>query len=254
MGLLRDIADFIFPRQCVMCGKRLAGSERCICAHCLMQLPRTDYHLVEHSSLEKYFWQQFPIERAVAFFHHSERRARSILYEMKYKGHPQVGMEMARIYAEELKEVNFFEDIDCIVPVPLNWRRRLKRRYNQSDYLAEGLRRSTGVPIYNNVVVRVVNNPSQTTVDHTERKGNVDGIFRLKDAERIRGKHVLLVDDVTTTGSTIISCAKELAKAGDVRISVLTLAVASRTAVPTSDNDVPDGKVFGMLPEDKKDA
>lgn len=246
MSVWRDIGNFLFPRQCVVCGKRLTANERSICASCLLALPRTEYHLVEHNLLEKTFWKQFPIERAAAFFHYESNKIRAIIHSAKYHSNPHVGEDMAMIYADELLETQFFEGIDCIVPVPLHWRRRLKRHYNQCDYVAKGISKKTGIPIFKDVVKRVTNNVSQTKMVHTNRKQNVEGIFKLVDAEKIRGKHILLVDDVLTTGSTIASCAKELAKAENVRISVLALAVASRSPVATSENDLPRADVFGL--------
>lgn len=246
MNILKDITEFLFPRECALCGKRLTGGERSICTNCLLVLPRTDYHTVEHSPLEKYFWTQFPIERAVSFFHHDGKGARQLIHLAKYKGRPNIGYDLAKIYAEELADTGFFSDIDCIVPVPLHWKRQLKRRYNQCEYIARGISAVTRLPLYNNVVKRTTNNASQTTVNHTERKDNVEGIFNLKRPELIEGKHVLLVDDVTTTGATIISCAKELAKANGVKISVLTLALASRSPLPLPKNYEADALVFGM--------
>lgn len=246
MTLIRDIMNFLLPRQCIICGTTLTGHEHSLCGNCLLRLPRTDCHLVEHNYMERLFWSRIPIERAAAFFHHDGIKVRSILYNLKYYSRPDVAFDMARIYAEELDESDFFAGIDCIVPVPLHWRRRLKRRYNQSDYIAKGLSKHTGIPVLTNVVKRVVNNPSQTKMNSIDRKQNVERIFCLTQPEKIRGKHVLLVDDVITTGSTLISCAQELAKAGDVRISVLTLAIASRSQVPTSESDQPDASVFGL--------
>ena len=153
---------------------------------------------------------------------------------------------LAAIYANELKEHHFFDGIDCIIPLPLHWRRQLKRHYNQSHYIAQGIHDVTGLPIFKNVVKRVKNNPSQTHLNAQERIDNVKGIFHLKHPEKMEGKHLLLVDDVTTTGSTLASCAQELGKIPDVKISVLTLAVASRTAIPALKGDNIDVSIWGV--------
>lgn len=246
MGIWTDIFDFLVPRQCVVCGKRLTADERLMCTSCWMHLPMTEYHTVEHSPLEQQFLGLFPIERAVSMFYHDGEGVRHIIYHIKYYGHPEVAAHLAAIYANELKEHHFFDGIDCIIPLPLHWRRQLKRHYNQSHYIAQGIHDVTGLPIFKNVVKRVKNNPSQTHLNAQERIDNVKGIFHLKHPEKMEGKHLLLVDDVTTTGSTLASCAQELGKIPDVKISVLTLAVASRTAIPALKGDNIDVSIWGV--------
>lgn len=247
MGIVRDMADLLMPRRCLMCGRRLTAQEEYACATCLMHLPLTEYHKQEHSHLEKRFWGLFPVEKAVAMFHHDGEWTRRLIYHIKYWGHPDVATFLARTYAEELMEgSSFFEGIDTLVPLPLHWRRQLSRHYNQSHYIALGIRQATGIPIAKHVVKRVKNNPSQTRKKGLERRENVEGIFRLMHPERIAGKHILLIDDVVTTGATLTSCAQELAKAPDVRISILTLAAAAQTPIPALQNDTPETSVFGV--------
>ena len=232
--IISDVLNFLLPRKCVMCGNRLTVSEKSVCTSCYIHLPFTNYHTMEHSPLEQMFWEQFPIERATSFFHYDGKGVHHIIHALKYDSRPDVGYNLSRIYSKELKEYGFFDDIDCIIPVPLYWKRQMKRHYNQSFYIAKGINKVTGIPIYNNVLKRAINNPSQTTMNSSERKANVDGIFQLKDKEKIEGKHILLVDDVTTTGATITSCAKELAKADNTKISVLTLALGGNAPIPAS--------------------
>ncbi len=246
MGVINDIADFMIPRRCVMCGNRLSSKESHLCTSCYMHLPFTKYHLLEHSPLEKQFWGQFPVEKAVSMFHHDGERTRHIIYSIKYWGRPDIATYLAGMFAKELKKGDFFDGIDAIIPLPLHWRRQLSRHYNQSHYIAQGISQETGIPVWKKIVKRVKNNPSQTSVKSHERKQNVEGIFRLTHLESIANKHILLVDDVTTTGATLISCAQELARAPHVRISILTLAVASRTAIPAPQNDTPDTSIFGV--------
>ena len=220
MNIWTDILDFLLPRRCCMCRNRLSKQEKYICFSCLMNLPFTNYHTVEHNILEK--------------------------HNIKYYGRPHVGTYLASIYADTLKESLFFDDMDAIIPLPLHWRKQLKRGYNQSHYIAKGIKNVTGLPILNNVVKRVGNNTSQTRFNAHQRMENVKDIFHLKHPEKIAGKHILLVDDVTTTGATLVSCAKELAKAPNVRISILTLAVASRIAVPATETEYTDVLVYGI--------
>jgi len=246
MRILSDLVDLFLPRMCCMCGQRLGANERYICTHCFMNLPFTDYHKVEHSVLEKQFWGHFPIEKAVSMFHHDGEKTRHILYHIKYWGHPELATHLASIYAKELQQHHFFYNIDILIPLPLHWKRQWKRQYNQSHYIAQSISKQTGIPVDKKVVKRVRNNPSQTRLNANQRGENVENIFQLKHPEKIEGKHLLLIDDVTTTGATIISCAKELAKAPHVKISVLTLAIASHTAIPATEGDNIDVSVFGV--------
>ena len=247
ISILSDILNFLFPRYCVKCGRRLNAGERSICTTCVMHLPRTDYHVgKEQSKLEKVFWTQFPVERAASFFYYKGEDVRHMLHALKYYDQPEVGFDLACIAAEELAESGFFDGVDCIVPVPIHWRRMLRRNYNQSLYIAKGLRKVTGIPIYNNVVRRRVNNISQTRLKHRERKENTENIFALVGKEKIIGKHILLVDDVITTGSTVASCAKTLALADNVRISVFSLARAVPTDIPQVNDHTTDTLSTGV--------
>lgn len=248
--LIDDILDFIFPRYCVMCDKRLTTQEKHLCLPCYMHLPRTSYHKVEHSNLEKLFWglkreddstdsainYNVPIERGTSFFFYTES-TKKILKQLKYYSYPEIGLYMASKFVEELKDddSSFFDDIDVIVPIPLHWIRQMHRGYNQSTYIAQGISKETGIPVCTKAVKRTVNNKSQTLMARNKRHNNVKGIFSLTHPELLEGKHVLVVDDVTTTGSTIASCCNELIKIPNVKISVLTLAYAGQTIIPANE-------------------
>ena len=222
------LLDLISPRTCVVCGQRPSVSEETICSKWNLHLPRTGFQLDPYENImAKIFWGQVPIERATALFYYEPHaETANILYEMKYKNHPEIGEVMGRLMARELQMSNFFEGIDGIIPVPLAKKRQRQRGYNQSHELAKGISEITGLPIYNKVVRRTVFEGSQTSLGRWERNENVEHVFELKDASTIQGKHLLLVDDVVTTGATVIACAKELCKAGGVRISVLSLGLA----------------------------
>lgn len=244
--LLHDLSDFLLPRRCLICHQRLNQKEHTICAVCHVELPLTDHHQAEHSPLERRFWGQIPVVRAASMLHHDGEKARRLIHLLKYHQHPEVATHLAALYARQLKDSGFFLGIDCIIPLPLHWRRQLQRGYNQSHYIARGIAREVHLPIYRNVIRRVVNNPSQTTLSGKDRIDNVQDIFRLIHPQKIQGKHLLLIDDVTTTGATIASCARELSKAPGVKISILTLSIASQTPLPNSPNAIPDPSVFGV--------
>lgn len=229
MNILNDIVDFLFPRYCPICGKRLSSGEKNICVLCLNDLPRTNAHFTEDNPIEKLYWTHLPIERATSFFFYNSIESRETIYHTKYFNDPKVGEAVARVMAEELKETDFFDGMDIIVPIPLHPRRLRKRGYNQCDFIAKGISEETGLPIEKNAVRRIIDNSSQTQLTTTERKENVVGIFQLIHPEKVRGKHILLIDDVITTGATSISCGQELVKAGDVKISVISMAYAGKS-------------------------
>ena len=228
-GLVSDVVDFLFPRYCAVCGTRLTKTESDVCVSCLSGLPKTHAHLMTENPIEKLFWTFIPIGRATSYFFYESSEAHRVLHQLKYLNRPHVGEVLARVMATDLQEEGFFEGMDMIVPVPLHWRRKRSRGYNQCDYIAKGISSVTGLPVAKNVIRRVVNNKTQTRLEIGERRENVEDIFKLVDADVVRGKHVLLVDDVITTGSTVISCGAALAQAGEVTVSVVSLAYAGRT-------------------------
>ena len=177
--------------------------------------------------MAKIFWGQIPIERATAlFYYEAHAETANILYELKYKNHPEIGETMGRMMARELQRGDFFDGIDGIVPVPLAKKRERQRGYNQSMEIAKGVSEITRLPIYDKVVKRNTFSGSQTSKGRWERNENVDNVFELLDGDSIRGKHLLIIDDVVTTGATIIACAKEISKAEGVRFSVPSLGFA----------------------------
>ena len=198
------------------------------CSKCYLHLPRTDFrNNLYENVMAKLFWGRIAIEKADAlFFYEPHAETAHILYELKYKNHPEIGVVMGRMMAKELMRSGLYEGIDAIVPVPLAKKRERERGYNQSLELAKGVSEVTGLPIADKVVVRTKFVGSQTQRGRWERNENVENVFELVDGDSINGKHLLLIDDVVTTGATIIACAQELQKASNVRISVLALGFA----------------------------
>ena len=219
--------DLISPRLCVVCGNRLAVTEETLCSKCYLHLPRTDFaNDLYENVMAKLFWGQIKLEKATALFYYEPHaETAQILYELKYKNHPEIGVVMGRMMAKELMKSGLFEDIDALVPVPLAKKRERERGYNQSLELAKGVSEVTGLPIANLVIRRTKFVGSQTKRGRWERNENVEHVFELVD-ENISDQHLLLIDDVVTTGATVIACAKEMQKASNVKISVLALGFA----------------------------
>lgn len=222
------LLDLISPRLCVVCGDRLAVSEETLCSKCYLHLPRTNFNRnLYENVMAKLFWGQIAIEKATALFYYEPHaETANILYELKYKNHPEIGVVMGRMMAKELMSSGLFDDIDAIVPMPLAKKRERERGYNQSLELAKGVSEVTGLSIANQIVRRTKFMGSQTQRGRWERNENVENVFELINDNDICGKHLLLIDDVVTTGATIVACAKEMQKASHVKISVLALGFA----------------------------
>lgn len=216
-----------FPRCCVVCGESLAKGEECICTMCNINLPRTDYHLRKDNPVEKLFWGKFPLERATSFFFYRKGSDfRQVLHQLKYGGQKEIGAIMGRYMASELQASDFFHGVDVIIPIPLYKKKQQIRGYNQSEWISRGIMAVTGIPVDTEAIIRRKNTETQTQKSALERWENVDGIFELHRSEYLAGKHILIVDDVLTTGATTVACASRLAEIEGVRISVLTLAMA----------------------------
>ncbi len=222
------LLNLVSPRRCVSCGLRLAPGEDIVCAKCNLRLPRTLYHEDPYeNAMATMFWGQMKVERCAALlFYSAGSEAGNIIYQMKYHGHPEIGVKMGRKMGSELMDSGFFEGIDLLIPLPLGRNRLRQRGFNQSAEIARGVSEATGIPVGERVMSRTQFRESQTHKGRWERNENVKDGFRLENAEAIRGKHLLLIDDVATTGATLIACGTELLKAEDTRVSILTLAYA----------------------------
>lgn len=223
-----DLLDLLFPRFCPACQNRLGEYERHICLNCLSRIPKTNNHREVGNKLEEFFAGRIPFQRIASFAYFVQGgMMQSIIHELKYKNNPDIGIYIGELCGNDLKNSDFIHDIDYIVPVPLHPKRLKERGYNQSEKIAEGISFKTGLSLDSRTVIRVKNNPSQAKSDSREaRWANVENIFTLTDKSKFEGKHILLVDDVLTTGSTLESCAKEILKTSNCTISILTIASA----------------------------
>lgn len=208
------------------CGKKLLVSEQVLCSDCLSQLPFTHLGNTPGNEMEKIFWGRFPIVRASSLWWYSRGgKVAHILAGMKYYGRRQVCRHMGEILARELQPSGFFEGVDYLLPVPLHPGRMRTRGYNQSLLLAEGISRMTGISVCDGILRRVRNNQTQTHKSAWERQENASHLFQLAgDTRQLEGKHVMLVDDVLTTGATLTSCAEVLSEIKEIRLSIVTLA------------------------------
>jgi len=225
--LLYYLTELIFPRLCVTCGDKLIEQERWICLHCLHHIPRTNFHLTTENPVAQLFYGRVRIEFATSFFYFTKgSKYQSLVHNLKYKGMKELGAEIGKHFAIDLLQSIDFSSVDLIIPVPLHPKKEKKRGYNQSWWIAIGMAAQMKKQVSVGNLIRVIATETQTRKTRFERWKNVEGIFEIRYPEDFCGKHILLVDDVVTTGSTIEACAQAILSKTDARVSIATLATA----------------------------
>lgn len=226
--LLRQAKALLFDERCVVCGELLVGAK--VCGLCLLKLPYTHFCGQKANLLERHFWHLPLVERANAYlWYEAGGKVAQLVHAFKYHHRPDVAQWLGRLLALDLRNTDFFDSIDCIVPVPLAAARKAQRGYNQSLYLARGIAEILPIPIVEHVVQRTVDNPSQTLLAVHERQQNVEGIFEVIDPQALCDKHLLLVDDVITLGMTMSSLVRCIThRVPTARISILAACAAGK--------------------------
>ncbi len=218
--------SLVYPHYCAACGNVLFHNEEVLCLSCYAELPRTGFHADPENEVARLFWGRVPVKNATSYIYfNKDSRYRQILHELKYRGQQHVGFEMGRLFGLELKETPFAK-VDLIHPVPLHFLKFRKRGYNQSDLIARGISKILNIPVESELVIRNAETKTQTSKTRFERWMNVKDTFRIQDPDALRDKHILLVDDVITTGATIEACAAALLSVSGVTLSVASLACA----------------------------
>lgn len=237
--ILHSIIDMLLPRHCLMCGAQLHGEERQVCKHCNASLPRTkmwkkaERNIITEQVNTKIFDRRLPfleLQRGASFLYHYPRTdTAEMIYEFKYRGNPGVAVDLGRLMAKEMGEA-FFEGVDMLVPVPMIKKKYRTRGYNQTEMLAKGVEKVTGIPVRTDIVKRVRHKESQTRLASYERGDAVRGDFALCDGamERATGKHLMLIDDVITTGATTAACIRVIMPVPEVKISLMSWACIKR--------------------------
>lgn len=223
--IARAALDVLMPRQCSVCGAALGSSERYLCTQCLDHIPRTHFEAVKLNVMEQLFAGQVPVVHATAyFFYEREDPYAAILHDIKYHNMPSMAVWLAARAVHDIRPSGIFNGIDCVVPVPMHRSKLAKRGYNQSERIASGIAQALGIPV-EEALQATRPHDTQTRKSAHERWVNSQGLYAMKPHADIAGRHVLLVDDVVTTGATLLTCAQVLHQAG-ARITIFTLAAA----------------------------
>jgi ComF family protein len=225
--MLADFISLLYPDNCLSCGEILYKHEKHLCFRCKYKLPKTDFHKFNENPVSKLFWGRISLFSASAcYLFQKGSGVQHLLHAIKYRGRKEAGRDIGVMYGAELKTSPFFEGIELVLPVPLHPKKKIIRGYNQSDYIAEGIAKGLGAAYSPDILVRDVANESQTRKSKFMRWKNVESIFKVNDVATVSGKHVLVVDDVITTGSTIEASAQSIINIEGTRVSVAALAFA----------------------------
>ncbi|MCC8071896.1 MAG: ComF family protein [Bacteroidales bacterium] len=227
VAVARDVLAMLFPNVCEVCGAPLVQGEKYICIGCMASLPRTYLHTSSFSEIHQRLACRYPLERAASYFYYYRRDIYShLIRQAKYNNRPRLASYLAETFAHELKDEGFFSDIDLLLPVPMHWRKELTRGYNQSFHIAQGITRVVDIPIADHLYAGRSHH-SQTRSGSYGRWLNSEGIYAVADPQMLAGHHVMIVDDVITSGATLIRCIEALGDTvNPIKISVLSLALA----------------------------
>ncbi len=228
MQIIDNVINLFYPKICLACSRKLLPYEEVICTYCDARLPKTGFHKRESNPVEILFWGRCDLESAAAFYRYlKEGRVQNLIHNFKYKGYQEIGTYIGEKYGKQLIKTERFKTVDIIIPVPLHPKRQRRRGFNQSEVFGKGLSKGMKVKQDISILLRNVNTETQTKKSRWERHKNVSDIFIINNQERLQGKHVLLIDDVITTGSTIEACANALSDIEGVKVSVVAIATAA---------------------------
>lgn len=228
---LTEIRDsflhFLFPHICEGCGSDMLSRNSLLCARCMEALPETHFEWYDNNPVERKFWGRLPIKAATAQYYFTrESLIQRLVHRFKYKGNKELGLQLGKMMGRLLKRSGRFH-AEALIPLPLFAAKERKRGFNQATILCEGMAEHLAIPVLNQVIMRPQATETQTRKGRIERWKNMEGKFVLANPDAIAGKHVLLVDDVITTGATLESCGAALLAADKVELSVACLCYAS---------------------------
>lgn len=220
-----NFLHLFFPHNCIGCGTDNLSDDELLCSRCLYDLPETNFFQSKNNPVEKTFFGRLNIEAAASgFYFTKDSLLQKLMIELKYKNNKDVGYYLGKMIGKMLNESNSFNNVDAIVPLPLNPKKEMKRGYNQAKIICDGIVSAFNKPVLDKAVVRIHFTDTQTRQDRIHRWQNMENVFAVNDIKAIEGKHILLVDDVITTGATLEACGKEILNVPNTRLSVTSVA------------------------------
>jgi ComF family protein len=224
---LGDFIALIFPQLCQACGNNLVGGEELICTGCTYDLPYTNFHKQKDNVVARQLWGRIDVAMAyVLLYFYKGGKVQNMMHQFKYRNMPLIGNKLGNLAGAQLIQSEWQGKIDMIIPVPLHPQKLRARGYNQSAQFAHGLADQLKIPVEEDNLIRVKYTDTQTKKSRFSRYENMKEVFTISHPERFEGKHVLLVDDIITTGSTLEACGIELLKIKGVTLSVAAIAYA----------------------------
>jgi len=225
-NFLQDFVNLFYPRSCLLCGSPLYSDNKYLCTKCMLDMPVTNFHNRENSLTDHLFWGKINLEFAYSYLYfYKGSKYRNLIHMLKYKNKPGIGVFLGELYASELLKNEQVLSADFIVPVPLHPKKQRMRGYNQSEKFAEGLSNILKIPV-GNFLKRKVFTETQTKKTKEERWENVKDVFEVSDCNKLKNKHIVVVDDIITTGATVEACLNALKKCEGIKLSVLTIGIA----------------------------
>jgi ComF family protein len=223
--LLTDFIALFFPSYCFGCHDGLVHGEEILCTACVAELPRLDYYTSDDNPITNRFVARLPIKHGWALLKFQKSGiVQNLLHELKYNNHPEIGIKLGKILAANASEHGLGSEFDLLIPVPLHKSRLRIRGYNQSGMIAKGISEVLTTPYDDSCMIRLAATKTQTKKSKVDRWENVNEVFQVSKPDHIRGKRILLVDDVITTGSTLEACARKLLDAGASELSIACIA------------------------------
>lgn len=223
-----NLLNLFFPKVCLSCSAHLYDNERHICTTCRHELPVTNFHFSNDEAVKRMFYGRLNLQNATALLYFSKKGVvQELLHNLKYRGHQDVGVCLGEWLGAELAEIEVYRDIDMVIPVPLHNIKRRKRGFNQVSKFGQAIANALNVPFREDILLKVHNTASQVFKDRLKRWSDSGAIFKVEKANQLDNKHILLVDDIITTGATIESCAAQLQKAKNIKLSVATMAIVN---------------------------
>lgn len=227
LDFLHGFLNLFYPDLCLACQEKPPVKSDILCIQCQYKLPQTKFHLQKENAFTDRFWGRLPLEAGASLYRFTKGGyVQNLIHQLKYNRKREVGIQSGRYYGRQLRKSLFFDNIDLIIPIPLHPKKKHKRGYNQSSLIARGLSEGMNIPWSDNILERKTFTATQTRKSRTERLDNVATAFTLRNPDLIKGKHILLVDDVITTGATLETCGLKILAVPDTKLSLVTLAFA----------------------------